>query len=138
MRNTLGLIVFVACLCCATAAWADTIGITSGAFQTGGQLGQPWFLSDDDELHLEAPGVSIASSLVDVSALLQLSAPPTTVAPRALFDASAVLHMETDFTARFNGESGILPRPFTMTFEASPMRVVCGNSKSDPSGTTSE
>ena len=128
MRNTLGLIVFVACLCSATAARADTIRITSGAVQAGSLLGQTWFVSDEDELHLEGPGVSIADSLVDVSAFLQLSAPPTTVAPGALFDASGVLHVGTDFGARFNNVSGLLTAPFTMTFDASPMRVVCGNS----------
>ena len=126
MRITLGLVVFVACLCCVTPARADTIRITSGAIQTIGQLGQPWFISDEDELHLEAPGVSIADSLVDLSALLQLSTPPTTVAPGAVFDASGVLHVRTNFGARFNNEIGQLTAPFMMTFDASPMRVACG------------
>jgi len=67
---------------------------------------------------IEAPGVSIADSLVDLSALLQLSAPPATVAPGALFDASGVLQVGTDFSARFNNESGLLLAPFTMTFDA--------------------
>ena len=128
MRNRLGLIAFVAYLCSAAAARADTIRITSGAVQAGNQLGQPWVVSDEDELHLEAPGVSIADSLVDLSALLQLSIPPMTVAPGALFDASGVLQVGTDFGARFNNEIGLLIAPFTMTFDASPMRVVCGNS----------
>jgi len=128
MRNTLGLMVFVACLCCPTAARADTIRITSGAVQAGNQLGQPWVVSDEDELHLEAPGVSIADSLVDLSALLQLSDPPTTAAPGAPFNASGVLYVRTEFGARFNNVSGLLTAPFTMTFDASPMRVVCGNS----------
>jgi len=133
MRNTLGLIVFVACLWCSwsTAARADTIRITSGAVEAGGVFGQPWSISDDDELHLEAPGVSIAGSLVDLSALLQFSAPPTTAAPGALFDASGVLHVGTAFGASFNNVSGALAPPFTMTFDASPMHLVCGNSNGD-------
>src|SRR5689334_22975723 len=112
MRNALGSIVFAGCLCFATPARADTIGITSGAVQAGNLLGQPWFVSDEDELHLEAPGVSITDSLVDLSAVLLLSNPPATVAPGALFDASGVLHVGTDFGARFNNVSGLLTAPF--------------------------
>jgi hypothetical protein len=128
MRNTLGLIV-VACLCCGTAARADTIRITSGAVQvTGPLLSQPWLLSDDDELLLEAPGVSTPGSLVDVSAFLQLTFPPTIVATGALFDASGVLHVGSNRAATFNNVSGLIPAPFTLTFDASPARVVCRSS----------
>src|SRR4051812_17009255 len=100
MRNTPALIVFVACLCSVTAARADTIRITSGAVQVVSPLlSRPWVLSDDDEIQLEAPGVSTPGSLVDVSAFLQLSVPPTTVAPGALFDASGVLHVASNRAA---------------------------------------
>jgi len=128
MRNTLSLIVFVASLCCATAAQAETIHITSGAVQAGGLLADRWFISDEDELHLEGPGVSIFGSLVDLDALLRLSNPPTTVATGAQFDASAVLRVGSEFGARFDNVSGLLATPSTMTFDASPMRVVCGSS----------
>jgi hypothetical protein len=128
MRNPLGLVILVLGLCCATAAEADTIRITSGVVQTSGPLGRPFLISDEDEIHLAAPGVSIAGTLVDVRAMLEFSVPPATVAPGALFDASRVLRVETaHFTARFNNVSGFIPAPFTMTFDASPMRVVCGD-----------
>jgi len=123
--------IVVAFFCCASAARADVIRITSGAVATINVLGQssPWFLSDEDEMHLEAPGVFVGQggSLTDVSAFLQLTNPPTTVAQGAPFDASGVLHVENIFSASFNDEWVPVTAPFTMTFDASPMRVACGN-----------
>jgi hypothetical protein len=113
-------------ICSATIARADPIRVTSGVLQTGfgpvgGQL-------TGEELQLTAGGFTIASSLEDVGASVQLAAVPT-VASGALVDFSGALHVNDAIGAR-SGSSVFVAGPFTMLFAASPTRIACSTADS--------
>jgi PEP-CTERM motif len=112
------LIVFV---CFATVAHADPMHVTSGVVQTGfAPVGQPL---PGEGLQLTAGGLTLASSLEDPGAFLQLAAVPT-VASGAVVDFSGALHTNGGIGGQENG-SFVFASPFTMFFAAAPTTITC-------------
>ena len=122
--TSLPLTFTIAFLCCATAAAADPIRVTSGFVDAGGAIGQPW---DAEDLHVEGARFTINSSLEDQVAFVRLSTTPT-VTPGALVDLSGVLRVEDTIGAFLDQSFALLAAPFEMSFTTPAARLACSRS----------
>lgn len=118
----LSLMSFVVFSCCASAAAADPLRVTSGVVDTAFEtVGQPL---NAESLQLMGDGFSIASSLEDERAFIRLTTRPT-VAPGALVDVSGILRVEDAIGALLNDSFAVIMAPFEMSFDASPTPLAC-------------
>jgi hypothetical protein len=124
----LSLMLLVVMCCCASPAGADPLRVRSGIVDAGfGFLTQPLIA---EELALIGTNFEIQSSLEDEDAAVQLVA-PATLAPGALADFSGLLVVRGDqLGMKFGDSLGLLKTPFMMSFNASPMFLVCSGTGS--------
>ena len=117
----------VAFSCWPSSVRADPIRVTAGFVEAGfGPLAGPW---NAEGLHLTGSGFGISDSLEDQDAFVQLANLPT-VAPGAFLDLSGVLHVQDLIGAQLNDSFALVMAPFTMSFNASPARLVCSTAGS--------